>query len=84
MNIFCGTHISSGCELHISDFTHPRTWPFDRKIEVAFLDQKDKDNKWSTSFSFYSNKDEHEDAPPQATTRFLDDYEKTSLLKHNS
>ena len=58
VNIFRGTHTSICCELHFSDFTLPRTWPFDRKVEVAILDQKDKDNKWSISLPFF-NKDEH-------------------------
>ena len=59
VNIFRGTRTSICCELYLSDFTLPRTWPFDRKIEIALLDQKNKDNKWSVSFPFTLIKNEH-------------------------
>ena len=57
--VFRGTHISICCELHLNDFTLPRTWPFDSQIEIALLDQKNKDNKWSASFPFTCNMNEH-------------------------
>ena len=50
INLFRGTHSSICCELHLSDFTLPRTWSFDRRVEVSIIDQKDKNNKWSTYF----------------------------------
>ena len=68
INLFRGTHSSICCELHLSDFTLPRTWPFDRQVEVCIIGQKDKNNKWSTSFPSNSDKDSQDDTHASAYT----------------
>ena len=60
-NIFRGTHSSISCDLHPSDFTLPRTWPFEQQLIVSIIDQKDKNNKWSISFPYPSKTEEYED-----------------------
>ena len=56
INLFRGTHSSICCELHLSDLTLPRAWPFDRQVEISIIDQKDRNNKWSTYFPNNSDK----------------------------
>ena len=73
INLFRGTHSSICCELHLCDFTLPRTWPFDRQLEISIIDQKDKNNKWSTYFPNYSQ-------TTPAPTHFLTSCEKISSL----
>ena len=68
INLFRLTHSSICCELHLSNFTLPRTWPFDRQVEVSIIDQKDKNNKRSTSFPINSDKNSQIDTHVSAYT----------------
>ena len=80
INLFRGTHSSICCELHFSDFTLPRTWPFERQLEISIIDQKDKNNKWSTYFPNNSDKNNQDDT--HAGTYTLPELMREDFIPH--
>ena len=73
-------HFDEQLRIYPNNFTLPRTWPFDRQLEISIIDQKDKNNKWSTYFPNYSDKNNQDDT--HAGTYTLPELMREDFIPH--